>query len=147
MKGSIRERSPGHWAIILDIPDPQTGKRRRKWHSFKGTKRQAPTESARLITKMNNGDYVESSKVTLLQFMERWLRHIKPNVSPRTHERYEQVALKNIAPLLGGNLLSRLAPIAISEAYARRWKAVDAMARAASRRARCITCTESHTRH
>jgi hypothetical protein len=35
MKGHIRERSPGHWAIILDIPDPQTGKRRRKWHSFK----------------------------------------------------------------------------------------------------------------
>ena len=21
MKGHIRERSPGHWAIILDIPD------------------------------------------------------------------------------------------------------------------------------
>jgi hypothetical protein len=25
MKGHIRERSPGHWAIILDVPDPQTG--------------------------------------------------------------------------------------------------------------------------
>jgi hypothetical protein len=40
MKGSIRERSPGRWAIILDVPDPATGERRRKWHSFKGTKRQ-----------------------------------------------------------------------------------------------------------
>jgi hypothetical protein len=38
MKGHIRERSPGCWAIILDIPNPKTGKRRRKWHSFKGTK-------------------------------------------------------------------------------------------------------------
>ena len=36
MKGSIRERSPGHWAIILDQRDPATGKRKRKWHSFKG---------------------------------------------------------------------------------------------------------------
>jgi hypothetical protein len=27
VKGSIRERSPGHWAIILDQPDPVTGKR------------------------------------------------------------------------------------------------------------------------
>jgi hypothetical protein len=27
MKGHIRERSPGHWAIVLDVRDPQTGKR------------------------------------------------------------------------------------------------------------------------
>jgi hypothetical protein len=31
----IKERSPGHFAIILDA----SGKRRRKWHSFEGTKR------------------------------------------------------------------------------------------------------------
>jgi hypothetical protein len=36
MKGHIRQRSPGRWAIILDIRDPDTGRRRRKWHSFKG---------------------------------------------------------------------------------------------------------------
>jgi len=41
MKGHIRERSPGHWAIVIDVRDPQTGKRKRRWHSFKGTKRQA----------------------------------------------------------------------------------------------------------
>ena len=30
MKGHIRERSPGHWAIVIDQPDPTTGERRRK---------------------------------------------------------------------------------------------------------------------
>ena len=49
MKGHIRERSPGHWAIVLDVRDPATGKRRRKWHAFAGTKRQAQIECARLI--------------------------------------------------------------------------------------------------
>ena len=39
MKGHIKERSPGHWAIILDIK--KDGARKRKWHSFKGTKREA----------------------------------------------------------------------------------------------------------
>ena len=39
MKGHLKERSPGRWAIILDIHDPQTGKRRRKWHAFKGTEK------------------------------------------------------------------------------------------------------------
>jgi integrase len=118
MKGHIRERSPGHWAIILDQRDPATGNRKRKWYSFKGTKRQAQSECARLITGTNDGSYVEPSKVTVLQFFERWLKHIKPNVAPRTYERYEQIATKNIAPLLGAKTLSKLQPIDISEAYA-----------------------------
>jgi integrase len=119
MRGSLRERSPGHWAIILDQRDPATGKRKRKWHSFKGTKREAQSECARLITEMKGGTYVERSKLTLSQFFERWLKHIKPNVSPRTHERYTQIATKNMAPLLGARILSDLQPIDISEAYAR----------------------------
>jgi integrase len=35
----------------------------------------------------------------------------------RTHERYEQIALKNLAPLIGAKLLAKLKPIEISEAY------------------------------
>jgi integrase len=117
MKGHLTERSPGHWAIVLSDTDPATGKRKLKWHSFKGTKRGAQTECARLIAAMKDGAYVEPSKLTLAQFFERWLAHIRPNVSPRTHERYEQIATKNIVPLLGGRVLSKLQPIDISEAY------------------------------
>jgi hypothetical protein len=29
MKGHLRERSPGHWAIVIDVREPQTGKRKR----------------------------------------------------------------------------------------------------------------------
>jgi hypothetical protein len=47
MKGHIRERSPGHWAIVLEVRDAATGKRKRRWHSFTGTKRQAQIEAAR----------------------------------------------------------------------------------------------------
>ena len=62
MKGHIRERSPGHWAIVLDIRDPETGERRRKWHSFRGTKREAQIECSRLVTELTQGSYVEPSK-------------------------------------------------------------------------------------
>jgi hypothetical protein len=55
MKGHIRERPAGHFAIVLEMRDPATGKTKRKWHSFKGTKRQAQDECARLITSMKNG--------------------------------------------------------------------------------------------
>ena len=64
MKGHLRERSPGHWAIVIDTRDPATGKRRRKWHSFKGMKREAQVECARLIASVGQGTYVEQSKMT-----------------------------------------------------------------------------------
>ena len=65
MKGHIRERSPGHWAIVIDVRDPQTGKRKRRWHSFKGTKREAEIKRAELIAAIGRGDYVEPSKTTV----------------------------------------------------------------------------------
>jgi integrase len=117
MRGSIRERTPGHWAIILDLPNPETGKRRRKWHSFRGTKREAQVECARLISEMSGGLYVDAEKITVRQFLERWLEHIKPRVSPRTHERYGEIVRKNLNPLLGAVVLTKLRPMQISDAY------------------------------
>jgi integrase len=122
MKGHIRERSPGHWAIVLDLRDPGTGTRKRKWHAFKGTKRQAQTECSRLITEMSRGTYLEPAKETVAQFLERWLEHTEPNVAPRTLERYQEIARKNLAPLLGHSLLMRLRPEQISSAYAKALK-------------------------
>ena len=79
MKGHLRERSPGHWAIVIDLRDPATGKRRRKWHSFTGTKRAAQIECARLISEMQRGTYLEPNKTTVAQFLDRWLADVKAN--------------------------------------------------------------------
>ena len=117
MKGHIRQRSPGRFAIVLETRDPATGKRRRKWHSFAGTKREAQIECARLISEINGGTYLEPAKTTLTQFLERWLANVKGNVSPRTHERYEEIAKKNLIPLLGATTLTKLRPMQIAAAY------------------------------
>src|SRR6516165_5692197 len=119
MKGHIRERSPGHWAIILDQRDPATGKRKRKWHSFEGTKREAQTECSRLVAAVSSGSYLEPRKTTLADFLGRWLDHIKSQVSPKTLERYSGLVNKNIIPAMGALQLSRLKPAQISDAYAK----------------------------
>jgi integrase len=119
VKGHIRERSPGRWAIILDIRDPETGARRRKWHSFKGTKRAAQIECARLVAELNAGGRVESGKTTVGEFLKRWLDHMGSQVSPRTHERYTEIVLKNLVPLIGAVVLSQLRPEVIAGAYAK----------------------------
>jgi integrase len=117
MKGHIRERSPGHWAIVVEMRDPETGRRKRKWHSFSGTKRQAQIECARLVSELKVGSYIEPTKITFAQFLDRWLDDVRTRVTPRTHERYAQICHKNVAPLLGAIPLARLKPEQISLAY------------------------------
>jgi integrase len=118
MKGHIRERSPGHWAIVIDVGrDPETGERRRRWHRFVGTKRRAQDEAARLITELKAGTAVEPTKLTVAAFLERWLEHTKSQVAPRSIERYGEIAHEYLIPALGNVQLSKLQPLIISSAY------------------------------
>jgi integrase len=118
MKGHVRERGKGNWYAVIDVRDPATGKRKRKWHSLEATgKREAQIACASLISAINSGTYLEPDKMTLADFLTKWLEHIKPNVSPRTHERYSEIANKNIVPLIGGAILTKLKPVQISSAY------------------------------
>jgi len=119
MKGHIRERGPGRWAIILDIRDPVTGKRRRRWHSFSGGKREAQIECARLVSALTGGTYIDPSKITLAVHLERWLEHVQTLISPKTYERYCGVVRGNIIPALGAVLLTKLQPVQISGMYAK----------------------------
>jgi len=119
MKGHIRERSPGHYAIILDVRDPSTGKRKRRWHSFKGNKREAQIECARIVSAMTGGNYLEPNKTTIAEFLNRWLDHIKMQLGPKSYERYSEIVRKNIIPALGGVMLTKLRPAQISGAYAK----------------------------
>jgi integrase len=119
MRGHLRERSPGHWAIVISVRDPMTGQRKRRWHSFVGTKRQAQIECSRLITEHERGTAVDPSRETIAAFLERWIEHMQGQVSPRSLERYTELARKNIMPLLGTLPLTKLQPAQISSAYAK----------------------------
>jgi len=88
MRGHIRQRSPGHWAIILDII--KDGARKRKWHSFKGTKREAQAECAKLIAAMAEGTYVEANKLTVGQHLLNYSQIGR--TLPRTNKRPDHPA-------------------------------------------------------
>jgi hypothetical protein len=127
MRGHIRERSPGRWAIVIDGRDVN-GKRKRRWYSFAGTKRQAQLETARIIAEaQKSGGTVAPERLTVTDYLEQWLRHIRSNVSPKSYERYASIIRANIIPALGNVRLSKLQPLAISGAYS------DALARLAPR--------------
>jgi integrase len=115
MRGHIRERSPGRWSIVIDVADPQTGKRRRKWHSFAGNKRQAQVECARLISEIGQGRYVERTKIAVGDFVcariEQW--EAAGDITARSAERYRLLASRQIGPHIGAKLLQKLSRLDI----------------------------------
>jgi integrase len=119
MRGSIYNRPKGsnRWSIIIEVRDEATGKRKRRWHAFQGTKRQAQAECARLITELKSGNALEPNKATVATFLARWLDHIKTQVTPKSHERYAGIVNQNIIPAIGAVRLNKLKPIQISAAY------------------------------
>jgi integrase len=108
MKGHIVERSPGHFAIVLDLK--VNGARKRKWHSFKGTKREAQVECARLIAAMDEGAYVEKNKLTVKRFLNDRLAawEAAKRIAPKSAERYRELLDGQILPHLGEKLLQKL---------------------------------------
>src|SRR5262249_55343969 len=115
MKGHIRERSPSHWAIVIDMRDPQTGARRRKWHSFTGTKRQAQVKCAELVAAAGKGDYVEPTRATVADFMRARIGQWEAagDISARTAQRYRQLLEHPLARQLGAKVLRKLRPLDI----------------------------------
>jgi integrase len=49
--------------------------------------------------------------------LESWIEHVKSQVSPTSHERYSELARKNIVPMIGAVPLTKLKPAQISAAY------------------------------
>jgi integrase len=119
MKGHVRQRSPGKWSVVLDERDAATGKRKRRWRSFTGTKRAAQVECARLITEMKGGTCVEPSKLSVGAFLNQWHCYMQSRVSPRTYERYGELIRAHLVPLLGVVYLAKLKPAQIAAAYSK----------------------------
>ena len=106
-RGSLRKRSKVSWSIILDLGyerDSVTGKRRRrqKWMTVRGTKRQAEKKLAELLHKVNRNEFIEPSKITVGEWLDYWLEHrIKPRRRIGTYEAYEGILRSHLKPTIG----------------------------------------------
>src|SRR5437762_5297471 len=112
MTGHIRRRGACSWELKFDLgTDPATGARRVRYHSLKGTKREAEAELVRLKAAADRGDYVDPSKATLAEFLDRWQAWAATQVSAKTLERYKDLASHHIRPHLGASRIQKLKPV------------------------------------
>jgi integrase len=116
MKGNITRRGKNSWRIKFDI---EGDGRQTRYVTFRGTKKEAQLEAAKIIAAASKGDYVEGSKETVAQFAERWLRDwTKGNTSNKTFDRYEELLRLHVSKHIGAMPIQRVRATHLQALYA-----------------------------
>ena len=101
--GSIDERSPGHFRLRYRAD----GKRFSV--AFKGSIGEARKELRRRLSAADTGAHVAPDKLTVAAYLDDWLAS-DTRISPKTSERYQQLARLQIVPHLGAVAVQKLKP-------------------------------------
>ena len=116
--GHIRQRSPGRWELRYNLgTDPASGERRVATTTVKGTRQAAEKELRRLLRTVDTGEHVDPSRLTVREWLTTWLATVREEVSPKSHERYAEIARHFLIPALGNLPLAKLAPAHLQQAY------------------------------
>jgi integrase len=117
MSGNITRRGKSSWRLKYELPrDPKTGKRQTRYQTVRGTKREANDKLIEIQASVRNRTYVEATKLTLGEFVENWLT-LTIQVSPKTFERYADLARGHIVPNIGAIMLQQLTATDIEGLY------------------------------
>lgn len=121
MKGSIYpgSKTGRTWRLVYDLPRDIDGRRRQKWETFKGTKKEADALLARRIHEIETGQSIEPGTSTLAAFLDEWLKWKDKRVSDRTHRDYSWIIEKHIKPGIGNIRLDKLRPLHVKRWYDR----------------------------
>jgi integrase len=115
--GHLRQRGSGSWELKYDAGvDTVTRKRITKFATVRGSKRDAQRELRRLVEAVETGMHADPGKLTVGEWLERWLAEAAQSVAGRTHARYKDITEHHLIPALGQLPLARLAPIHIQDA-------------------------------
>jgi integrase len=106
--GGIDERSPGHYRLRWRVDG------RRFTKAFHGSIGEARKELRRLIKSADDGQHVAPDKITVERYLTDWLAS-DTGISPKTRERYRQLAEHQIIPHLGATALQKLRPGHLTE--------------------------------
>ena len=114
MKGSVRRRSRNSWELTIDLGFDSLGKRQRKYENVKGTKAVAERRLREILTSLDKGIPVDTSRMTVSAMLDRWYSdYVIPNTKPRTAESYEVIIRVHLKPHLGSIELPKLQAIHI----------------------------------
>ncbi len=107
MKGGLQELGAGHWRLRV-FAGREDGKVRQVSRNFKGSKRQAESELAKLVADVERQQVATGQAGTLGDLVDRWLDDIAPHRSSYTVREYRRIVTKTIKPAIGGMRIDKI---------------------------------------
>lgn len=113
MRGTLEEIRPGTWYLrVYDrIADRQVRR------TVRGSRREAESALAALVAEVEAGTAPMTGKLTLGEYLDRWMEHVRPTRQPGTVRGYE-ARVRRIKASIGSIRLSRLTAQHVDRFYA-----------------------------
>lgn len=116
-EGTIRQRKDGTWEARVTLGrDPGTGKQVQR-SVYGKTQKEVRQKMQGMAKEIDEGTYLEPTKLTVHAWLNLWLREYLGNVKAGTVANYTQHVNNHIVPALGALKLSALQPPAIQHLY------------------------------
>lgn len=120
MRGHIAQKGKKYY-IVIETKDEVTNKRKRKWISGPDggfdKKKDAEKAMPDILSSFQKGTYVEPTKKTFGEIMEKWLEDKKTSVKYNTWKSYEWLVNTHIIPNLGKKQVTKLRPQDFHDLY------------------------------
>ena len=115
---SIYPRKDGTWVAQMSIArDPKTGKPKRAYFYAK-TRKEAADKLTKALRDHQQGILVEPHKLTLGEWLDKWLWHYKrPSLRSTTFDNYEMLIHHHLKPALGNIAMRDLRPEHLQHFY------------------------------
>jgi integrase len=134
VNGHIRPRSPGSFELRYRVGAKTVTT------TFRGGKRDAERELRRLLRLVDENQHPnDPDRLTLAQWLERWLGQVRGETAPQTHLRYESVCRVHIVPALGEFLLTRVGVSDVQSFYSALASGTDLSARSRKNISKVLT--------
>jgi Phage integrase, N-terminal SAM-like domain len=103
----------------LELPRRPDGTRRFEALGGYPTRSQAEAALADALARRSHGIALDPAKLTIDQYLDRWLAHIRGSLRARTVARYTALLRDHVRPHVGARPLRQLIPLEVQAIYDR----------------------------
>ena len=117
--GQIIARGDRRWLIRVYLGrNHETKKRTYHNRTVHGSMREAQTYLTRKLRERDLGRDLEGAKITLNEYLDRWLETgVRTRVRPKTFQDYQGMLNRYIRPILGDRVLAGIRPLDLQTMY------------------------------
>ena len=115
--GTIRQRADGSWEGRITVGvDLGTGRPLRK-SVYGRTQQEVRQKLTEIAKSIDDGSYMEPSKLTVKGWFQIWLKDFQTEVKPLTVRQYESMCESHIYPAIGSIKMSKLSTLQLTRFY------------------------------